>query len=104
MTPLNNLSASDNVGRLFMKKYYLILLIAIVLASCKTQQLYLNVIEPAPVTLPPYIKSVGVINRSIPTDETRALDVLDKAFSLEGVNLDKDGAMESIRGLSDELL
>lgn len=87
-----------------MKKYYVILLIAIMLASCKTQQLYLNVVEPAPVTLPPYIKSVGVINRSIPTDETKTLDVIDKALSLEGVDLDKDGAMESIKGLSDELL
>jgi uncharacterized lipoprotein YajG len=104
MTPLNNLSASDIVGRLSMKKYYVILLIAIALASCKTQQLYLNVVEPAPVTLPPYIKSVGVINRSIPTDETKTLDVIDKALSLEGVDLDKDGAMESIKGLSDELL
>jgi hypothetical protein len=87
-----------------MNKYYVILLIAIMLASCKTQQLYLNVVEPAPVTLPPYIKSVGVINRSIPTDETKTLDVIDKALSLEGVDLDKDGAMESIKGLSDELL
>ncbi len=87
-----------------MKKYYVILSIAIALASCKTQQLYLNVVEPAPVTLPPYIKSVGVINRSIPTDETKALDVIDKALSLEGVDLDRDGAMESIKGLSDELL
>jgi hypothetical protein len=87
-----------------MKKYLLILIAVITMISCSTQQLYLNVVEPASVTLPPYIKSVGVINRSIPTDETKALDVLDKAFSLEGVNLDKDGALESIRGLSDELL
>lgn len=86
-----------------MKKYSVILLLVLALISCKTQQLYLNVIEPAPVTLPPYIKTVGVINRSVPTDQTKALDVLDKALSLEGVNLDKDGAMESIRGLSDEL-
>ena len=87
-----------------MKKYSVILLIALALASCKTQQLYLNVVEPAPVTMPAYIKSVGVINRSIPTDKSKALDVLDKVLSLEGVNLDKDGAMESIRGLSDELM
>jgi hypothetical protein len=87
-----------------MKKYSVFILIIVVLFSCKTQQLYLTVVEPAPVTLPSYIKNVGVINRSIPTDETKALDVLDKALSLEGVNLDKDGAMESIRGLSDELM
>lgn len=87
-----------------MKKYSLILLVTLTLFSCSTSQLYLNVVEPAPVTIPPYIKSVGVINRSTPTDKSKLLDVLDKALSLEGVNLDKDGAMESIRGLSDELM
>jgi len=87
-----------------MKHFSSILLIALTLISCKTQQLYLNVIEPAPVTIPAYLKSVGVINRSIPTDETRNLDLLDKILSLEGVDLDKNGAMESIRGLTDELL
>lgn len=87
-----------------MKKYLIILLTVFTLLSCKTQQLYLTVLEPAPVTLPPYIKNVGVINRSIPTDETKSLDLLDKVLSLEGVNLDKEGAMESVRGLSDELL
>jgi len=87
-----------------MKKHFILLLAALAIVSCKTQQLYLNVVEPAPVTMPQYIKSIGVINRSVPTDETKKLDILDKALSLEGVNLDKDGAMESIRGLSDELL
>ncbi|MCE5348029.1 MAG: DUF6340 family protein [Bacteroidales bacterium] len=86
-----------------MKKYSLVLLIAFFFGSCKTQQLYLNVVEPAPVTIPPYIKSVGVINRSMPTDKTKAIDVIDKALSLEGADLDKDGALESVKGLSDEL-
>ena len=87
-----------------MKKFFIIFLAAILFASCKTQQLYLNVIEPAPVTVPSYIKKVGVINRSMPTDKTKAIDIIDKALSLEGANLDKDGAGESIKGLSDELL
>ena len=34
----------------------------------------------------------------------RSVDILDKALSLEGVDLDKDGAQVSIKGLSDELL
>lgn len=87
-----------------MNKYSLLLIIALLSGACKTQQLYLNVIEPAPVTIPPYIKVVGVINRSMPTDETKVIDVIDKALSLEGNKLDKDGANESIKGLSDELL
>jgi len=87
-----------------MKKLFLLLLLSGLLLSCKTNQLYLNVTEPAPVTVPSYVKKVGVINRSMPTDETKAIDVIDKALSLEGVDLDKEGAMESIQGLSDELL
>jgi hypothetical protein len=87
-----------------MNKFSSLLIVAILSVSCKTQQLYLNVVEPAPVTIPPYIKVVGVINRSMPTDETKAIDALDKVLSLESASLDKDGAQESIKGLSDELM
>ncbi|MGE5420976.1 MAG: DUF6340 family protein [Chloroflexota bacterium] len=87
-----------------MKNLLLSICILLLLASCKTNELWLNVVEPAPVTLPPYIKKVGVINRSLPTDESKPLEVADKVLSLEGKNLDKEGAAESIRGLSDELL
>jgi hypothetical protein len=87
-----------------MNKLLQLILASTLLASCKMNQLYLNVIEPAPVTLSKDIKKVGVINRSMPTDETKILDVIDKALTLEGVDLDKDGAMQAIKGLSDELM
>jgi hypothetical protein len=87
-----------------MKQLLIFIFAAATLASCKMNQLYLNVTEPAPVTLSKHIKKAGVINRSMPTDETKILDVLDKALSLEGVDLDRDGAMQAIKGLSDELM
>lgn len=87
-----------------MKKLYFLLLIAVLSVSCKTSQLSLTVVEPAPVTLPREIKKVGVINRSMPTDETKTLDIIDKALSLEGVDLDKDGAEQCIAGLTEELM
>lgn len=86
-----------------MKNSLFFILIASVLFSCKTSELYLNVVEPAPVTIPGHIKNVGIINRSMPTEETRVIDVVDKVLSAEGANLDKDGAIASIRGLTDEL-
>lgn len=86
-----------------MKKSLFLILFAGLLFSCKTNQLYLNVVEPAPVTIPSYIKHVGIINRSLPTDETKVLDVVDKVLSAEGANLDKDGANASIVGLMEEL-
>lgn len=87
-----------------MKKFSYLFCIVVLLASCKTNELYMSVIEPAPVTLPREIKKVGVINRSMPTDETKTLDIIDKAFSLEGVDLDKDGAEQCIAGLTDALM
>jgi hypothetical protein len=87
-----------------MKKYAIVFLIAVVFVSCKTNELYINVLQPAPVTMPSYIKKVGVINRSIPTDETKLVDFVDKVLSLEGPDLDKDGAQESIKGLTEELM
>ena len=86
-----------------MKNYSIIILIAMVFVSCKTNELYINVTQPAPVTMPSGIRKVGIINRSIPTDETRLVDALDRALSLEGADLDKDGAWESIAGLTEEL-
>jgi hypothetical protein len=87
-----------------MKKLFFALLVSFALVSCKTNELYLNVVEPAPVTLPSYIKTVGVINRSMPTEETKVVDQIEKVFTLESVDLDRDGAREAISGLSDELL
>lgn len=87
-----------------MNRHTHLFLIFLALVSCKTNELYLNVIEPAPVTIPAYVKSIGVINRSMPTDETKVFDAIERVFTLESVDLDKDGALEAIKGLSDELL
>jgi hypothetical protein len=86
-----------------MKKYLIAPLFAAALASCATQQLYLNVTQPAPVTIAPEIKTVGIIDRSTPTDQTKSLDNLDKLLSLEGANLDSIGTLEAIKGVTDEL-
>lgn len=83
--------------------YPTIIVLAIAMISCKTNELYINVVEPAPVQIPSAVTNVGVINRYLPTDETRVIDAIDKTLSLEGKNLDRDGASESVKGLVDEL-
>lgn len=86
-----------------MKKYILIIAICSILVSCKTNELYINVLQPAPVSLSPDIKKVGIIDRSIPTDDTKIADEIEKIFTLESADLDKDGARESVAGLVSEL-
>jgi len=60
--------------------------------------------EPAPVSIPPNIKSVAVVNRSQASNETQTLDAIHKAVSLETNDLQTAGAQASLLGLSDELL
>lgn len=84
-------------------KWYCLIVILPVFAACKTNELYINTTRPAPVTLSPGIRKVGIINRSIPTDETRLIDVIEKIVTLEGPDLDRDGAVESVAGLAEAL-
>lgn len=87
-----------------MKRYLIIALVAVAATSCKTQQLYLNVTQPAPVTVPAYVKAVGVIDRTAPTAETKKMDNIENALTLEGSDLDSLGKRENLAGLSEELL
>ena len=86
-----------------MKKYLILPFIAAVMASCATQELYLNITQPAPVTIAPEIKTVGIIDRSTPTDQTKSLDAIDRLLTLEGADLDSIGTLEAIKGVTEEL-
>ena len=86
-----------------MKKYLLLPVLAAATVSCATQELYLNVTQPAPVTIAREIKTVGIIDRSSPTDKTKTLDLIDKIISLEGADLDVIGTGETIKGVTAEL-
>ncbi|MDJ1504223.1 DUF6340 family protein [Xanthocytophaga agilis] len=73
------------------------------MACRSTNGLTLNVNEPAPIWMPPHLKKVGIIGRTQPSDQTRAIDKVDQVLSIEGTRLDKEGARESIRGLAADL-
>lgn len=82
-----------------------VLLISIILCSCSSKNLLtMSVTEPAPVYIPSNIKTIGIIDRSLPSEKNEKMDKLDKFLSAEGKNLDKDGAYESVVGLFDELI
>ena len=80
-------------------------LIGIIFTSCSsTNLLTVSVTEPSPVYVPVHIKTIGIIDRSLPSKENKNLDKLDKILSIEGKNLDKEAAHQSVTGLRDELL
>lgn len=88
-----------------MKNPIALISIVIVCHSCSSTNLMsLSVLQPAPVTVPPYIKKVGVVDRSRALPENSRIDALHKAASLETTDLQVQGANASIAGLTDELM
>lgn len=74
------------------------------LLSCSTTNLVtMSVTEPAPVELPSDMKRVGLINRSLPTANQKVLNKIDQILSMEGNDLDREGAEESMAALAQTL-
>jgi Family of unknown function (DUF6340) len=87
-----------------MKNSIYLIAVLFVFTSCaSTEFVHISVLEPAPVTLPSYVKNISVVNRTTPSKKAKTFDVIDKALSLEGPDLDKAGAAATITGLVDEL-
>jgi hypothetical protein len=88
-----------------MKKLLYLASAIIFFCSCSSTNLvFISVKEPAPVTVPNYIKSVAIVNRSIASDETKVLDAIHKVISLESKNLVEEGGKACINGLNDEMI
>jgi hypothetical protein len=85
-------------------KNLILVLLALNLTRCSSTNIVtLTVTEPAPVGLPSSMKRIGTINRSQFADKKQVLDKIDQVLSVEGKNLDKDGALKSMTGLNEEL-
>lgn len=88
-----------------MKKLLAIIVTSVALYSCSSTNLvYISVQQPAPVTISPDIKNVGIVNRSTVSDKNKALDIIDKVLSVEGDSLDRQAAQAGVIGLADELI
>lgn len=88
-----------------MKNPIIFICIVLVCYSCSSTSLMsLSVTKPAPVSIPPNIKTVAIVNRTQASNETKTLDVIHKVVSLETNELQAAGAQASIQGLSDELM
>lgn len=82
---------------------YVVLALSVVFTSCKTNEVYIKVTHPAPVTISKDVKFVGVVNRSIPSDDNKALNTIHQNKNVQSVQLIKDASAECIAGLNNAL-
>jgi hypothetical protein len=82
---------------------YLILVLIVTFTSCKTNLVYINVINPAPVTISNSTKNVGIIARTTPSSDNKTLNAIHQNVNGETLKLIQESTAESIRGLNDAL-
>lgn len=87
-----------------MKKILFLIITGLSISGCKTNLVYISVKDLAPVTIPNYIKRVGIVNRSKASDETKTLNKVHEIVSMETPNMTKEGSEESMKGLKDALI
>ncbi len=88
-----------------MTKLMYLAVLAVALSSCSSTNLvFISVKEPAAVTVPNYIKSVSIVNRSLASRENKVIDAIHQVVSLESEGLVLQGGNACINGLNDELV
>lgn len=83
---------------------YVSLILIVALTSCKTNLVYINAINPAPVTISNSTKNVGIISRTTPTEDNKVLNTIHQNVNGETLKLIKEASAESIKGLNDALI
>jgi hypothetical protein len=89
--------------KLFLQIFVSFTLGSILLSCSSMNSLTVPVTQPALVFLPSSVRSIGIINRSLPSEQNEKMDQIDKILSVEGLNLDKEAAQKTLLGLKDEL-
>lgn len=94
------------VYKLFiMRSTFIILLITIVaaLSSCKTSSLSVEVLKPAEITIPGNIKTLAVVNRSLPDKDSKALNIIEGVLTGEGIFVDREASQKTVAGVVNAL-
>lgn len=85
-------------------KFILPILITLLLTACKTNQVFINVTNPAPVSMSPNVKNAGIINRSVPSDSNKILNAIHQNANAQSIKLIKEGSSECIKGLNNAFI
>lgn len=81
---------------------YLFLVLSVLsLASCMST-IHVNIMKPAPITVPRYIKTIAIINRTLP--QHQVLNIIEGIVTGEGIGQDKQGVQSAIDGLHKVLI
>ena len=81
----------------------LFLFLAITIHSCKTNSFSTTFLVPGDISIPQHIKTVGILNRSLPDKSGMLMNILEGLISGESILADRESSMNAIRGAANTL-
>ena len=87
-----------------IKQFIFGILVVAGLSSCSTSSVLVNVQRPADISIPQDIQNIVVVNRSRPSKDNLAGNIVEGLFSGEGIGSDRKGAEYCVNGLTDMLV
>ena len=100
------MSSTSFTKRAVPKAFYKIcfFLVSCLLFSSCSPTLRLQVLQAAQVSLPSYVKEIGIVNRTIPSGDDRVLNVVEGLLSGESIGADRMGAENAMEGVRQQLM
>ena len=83
-----------------IKQFIFVILLVAGLSSCITSSVLVNVQRPADITISQDIQNVVVVNRSRPSKDNLAGNIIEGLISGEGIGSDRKGAEYCVDGLA----
>ena len=71
--------------------------------SCSVSSVPLEVLVPAQIDIPRQFENVGILNRSLPAQDSRFLNLAEGFISGESILADREGSLNCINGLAEKL-
>ncbi|MEN8154026.1 MAG: DUF6340 family protein [Acidobacteriota bacterium] len=92
-------------NKLFKSKTLLSLnlLVILLLASCATSSIPMEILIPAEINIKKDIKHLGIINRSLPARRKKIVNILEGFISGESILADRIGSEYCLKGLAEKL-
>ena len=77
---------------------FMIIFLMFSISACKTRQISMQLLVPAEITLPQYVNTVAILNRSLPDKRDQLVNVLEGFITGESILADREGSFNCIRG------
>lgn len=79
---------------------FVMLAASLFVAGCATQSVYMDVLVPAQINVPQEVKSLAVMNRSLPSKDNLAMNILEGFITGESIFGDRESSDHCVKGFT----